>query len=160
MNKVKVKALINIIRDDKLIKIGETFEVEESEVERMVRHEAIDIIEGPVETENKEVDKSLISNENLDGGNIDPLDNQKLDGGNIDSLDKENIADGNSEGNIKPLDDGNIDGGDSGDDITLEEIQEMTIPEIKKLAEDNNIELKGKLKDELAQELFDKLGEE
>lgn len=134
MGKIKVKALINQVRDGELIKIGETFEIDESEKERMLRHEAIEILQGIVETENKEVDTNPVNNENLDGGNI--------------------------EGNANHLDNGNIDEGNSGDDITLEEIQDMTIPEIKKLAEDNNIELKGKLKDELAQELFDKLGEE
>lgn len=145
MTNIKVKALINQVRDGKLIKIGETFEIDESEIERMLRHEAVEIIEGPVETENKEV-------------YTNPLNDEKLDGEN--SGEGSNLGAENPDGGVNPLDEENS-GDDLGDGtITLEEIQDMTVPQIKKLAEDNDIELHGKLKDELAQELFDKLGEE
>lgn len=168
MAKFIVKALINIMRDEKLIKVGETFEIEESEVERMKRHEAIEIVAGPVEIKSQKIIQNPLDNSNLSDqnseGNTAPADNlnpeNRVQDGNIAPVDNSNNEDEAQGGEINPVDDSNL-GEDSDDEvITLEEIQEMTVPQIKKLAEDNNIELKGKLKDELAQELFDKLGEE
>lgn len=156
----KLKVLTRIRHDGKIYKAGELLELEdEITIKRLIDHEAVEIIEGPVETENGKVDTNPVNDENLGDGNINPLDNENFDGGN--SGDGSNIGTENPDGgNINPLDEGNS-GDDLGDGtITLEEIQDMTIPQIKKLAEDNNIELHGKLKDELAQELFDKLGEE
>lgn len=133
MSKIKVRALINSVRDEKLIKIGEVFEIEESEKERLLKHEAIEIVV-----------EDIIEESSLDEGS-------EL---KIEDTSKEN-KDG--ESGI-----GSADGLNTGDetDITLEEIQAMTVEEIETLAKENNIELIGKLKADKAQELFDKLGEE
>lgn len=133
MSKVKVRALINSVRDEKLIKIGEVFEIEESEKERLLKHEAIEVVVEDIIEESLVEDGSGLKNE-------DPSNANKNEGLGV----------------------GPADGLNTGDetDITLEEIQAMTVEEIETLAKENNIELIGKLKADKAQELFDKLGEE
>lgn len=132
----KLKVLTRIRHDGKIYKAGELLELEdENTIKRLLDHEAVEIIEGPVETENKKVDTNPLNNENLGDGNINPLDNENPDGGN-------------NEGNAE-------DG-----EITLEDLLKMTEEEIDKLADANNIELKCKKQETKAQELFDKLGEE
>ena len=147
MSKIKVRALINSVRDEKLIKIGEVFEIEESEKERLLKHGAIEIVV-----------EDIIEESSLDEGSelkIEDTSKENKDGesgiGSADGLNKDR------ESGI-----GSADGLNTGDetDITLEEIQAMSVEEVETLAKENNIELIGKLKADKAQELFDKLGEE
>lgn len=133
MSKIKVRALINSVRDEKLIKIGEVFEIEESEKERLLKHEAIEIVVEDIIEESLVEDGSGLKNE-------EPLNENKDEGLGV------NPAVGLNTGDES--------------EITLEEIQAMTVEEIETLAKENNIELTGKLKADKAQELFDKLGEE
>lgn len=132
----KLKVLTRIRHDGKIYKAGELLELEdEITIKRLIDNEAVEIIEGPVETENEKADTNPLNDENLGDGNINPLDNGNLDGGNNE---------GNAEDGV----------------ITLEEILKMTEDEIDRLASENNIELKCKKQETKAQELFDKLGEE
>lgn len=135
MAKIKVKALINSVRDEKLIKIGEVFEIEESEKERLLKHEAIEIVVEDI------IEESLVE-----------------DGAGLKNEDP-SIANKNEWLGVNPVDGTELKPDDESE-ITLEEIKSMTVDEIEALAKENNIELTGKLKAEKAQELFDKLGEE